>query len=107
MTQNQFIERVLARSRDELGSVDLSKHQVEIVTKSVFEEMAESMTKEGAFRRNGFGTFQVRDRAARPGRNPQTGEAIDIPASKTIGFKPAEALKNAVVGAAARLTKKR
>ena len=44
----------------------------------------------------GFGTFEPRKRAARNGRNPQTGEAITIPATKAVGFKAAKALKDAV-----------
>ncbi len=46
----------------------------------------------------GFGTFEVRDRAARNGRNPQTGESIAIAASKAPAFKPASALKQSVNG---------
>ena len=44
----------------------------------------------------GFGTFEVRSRAARTGRNPQTGGTLEIPASKAPAFKPGEALKDAV-----------
>jgi len=44
----------------------------------------------------GFGTFAVKDRAARKGRNPRTGAEIDIPASKVPGFKAGKALKDAV-----------
>lgn len=44
----------------------------------------------------GFGTFSVRDRAARTGRNPRTGETINIPASKMPGFKAGKAFKDAV-----------
>ncbi|WP_017446184.1 HU family DNA-binding protein [Gayadomonas joobiniege] len=44
----------------------------------------------------GFGTFSVRDRAARTGRNPQSGETIEIPAAKIPAFKPGKALKDAV-----------
>jgi len=44
----------------------------------------------------GFGTFEVRERAARAGRNPQTGETINIPASKAPSFKAGKALKDAV-----------
>lgn len=44
----------------------------------------------------GFGTFNVRTREARNGRNPQTGATIKIPASKTVGFKAGKALKDAV-----------
>jgi DNA-binding protein HU-beta len=44
----------------------------------------------------GFGTFEVRSRSARTGRNPQTGGTIEIPASKAPAFKPGKALKDAV-----------
>jgi DNA-binding protein HU-alpha len=44
----------------------------------------------------GFGTFNVRKRDARSGRNPQTGDTIKIPASKTVGFKAGKALKDAI-----------
>ncbi len=44
----------------------------------------------------GFGTFNIRSREARSGRNPQTGASIQIPASKTVGFKAGKALKDAV-----------
>lgn len=44
----------------------------------------------------GFGTFNVRERGARSGRNPQTGATIQIPASKTVGFKAGKALKDAI-----------
>ena len=44
----------------------------------------------------GFGTFSIRKREAREGRNPQTGASIRIPASKTVGFKAGKALKDAV-----------
>lgn len=44
----------------------------------------------------GFGTFLVRERAARMGRNPQTGETIQIAASKGVGFKPGKALKDSL-----------
>ncbi len=46
----------------------------------------------------GFGTFETRARAARQGRNPQTGESIDIAASTSAAFKPAAALKRRVAG---------
>ncbi|MGC8119498.1 HU family DNA-binding protein [Marinobacter sp. VGCF2001] len=44
----------------------------------------------------GFGTFNIRSREARSGRNPQTGASIEIPASKTVGFKAGKALKDAI-----------
>lgn len=44
----------------------------------------------------GFGTFNIRSREARSGRNPQTGAAIQIPASRTVGFKPGKAFREAL-----------
>ncbi len=44
----------------------------------------------------GFGTFSQRERSARTGKNPQTGKTIQIPASKSVGFKPGKSLKDAV-----------
>jgi DNA-binding protein HU-alpha len=44
----------------------------------------------------GFGTFNIRQREARTGRNPQTGQEIQIPASKTVGFKAGKGLKSAI-----------
>jgi DNA-binding protein HU-beta len=54
-----------------------------------------------------FGTFVVRQRAARKGRNPQTGEEIKIKAAKVVGFKPGKALKEAVKGDKATTNEKR
>lgn len=60
---------------------------------AVFEAMAKAMKKEGGFTIVGFGTFKVGKRAARKGRNPQTGEPIKIAASKSVRFKASGQLK--------------
>lgn len=96
MTNSEFLDRVLAASIEKMGGRKLTKHQVDMVTRSVFERMAEAICQDGAFRRPGFGSFEVRPRAARPGRNPQTGAAIDIPATVAVAFKPGSDLKKAV-----------
>ncbi len=59
----------------------------------MFEEIAKAIKKEKRFQMPGFGTFSVKTRKARTGRNPKTGEEIKIKASKTVGFKPAPTLK--------------
>ncbi|MBI1822553.1 MAG: HU family DNA-binding protein [Nitrospirae bacterium] len=58
--------------------------------------MAKGIKKNGRFSFPGFGTFTVRARAARKGRNPQTGETIKIKASKSIKFKAAPSLKRSL-----------
>ena len=96
MTQDEFLERILMESNKQLGNGVLTKRQVGIVTRSVFDQITEALYDEGSFTRVGFGTFKIKDRAAKKGRNPQTGQAIDIPAGKAIGFKAGAGLKKAV-----------
>ena len=77
-------------------SHDLPKRQVEAMLGEFVQTFAEHLTKGTKIRINGLGIFQVRSRAARLGRNPATGEQIQIKASKKIAFRPAKELKEAV-----------
>ena len=63
------------------------------IVDTVFDTIADDLAGGHAVQLAGFGTFAVKERAERPGRNPQTGAAITVPASKTVGFKPAKRLK--------------
>ena len=72
---------------------DLSAKATGDVVDAVFDVIAAAIKQDGRFSLAGFGTWTVRDRAARMGRNPQTGAAIEIKASKTVGFKAAPSLK--------------
>jgi DNA-binding protein HU-beta len=71
----------------------LSKRAGATAVDATFESLARAIRKEKRFQVPGFGTFSVRSRKARKGRNPQTGDIINIKASKTVGFKPAPSLK--------------
>ena len=75
---------------------DMSKKDAEKAVKAVFEVIEESLAQSEKVQLVGFGTFEVKDRAERTGRNPQTKEAIVIPAAKVPGFKAGKALKDAV-----------
>jgi len=75
------------------NSEGLSKKGVEGIVDGVFAAVADAIAKDGRFAYPGFGTFTVKARAARTGRNPQTGQSINIPASKSVGFKAAPAFK--------------
>ncbi len=75
---------------------DISKKDSEKAVKAVFEVIEESLAQSEKVQLVGFGTFEVKDRAARTGRNPQTKEEIQIPAAKVPGFKAGKALKDAV-----------
>jgi DNA-binding protein HU-beta len=77
-------------------SHDLPKRQVEAMLGEFVQTFADHLTKGTKIRINGLGIFQVRSRAARLGRNPATGEQIQIKASKKIAFRPAKELKEAV-----------
>ncbi len=77
-------------------SVDLSKASASRALDSVIDNITNSLKKGDTVTLVGFGTFSVRNRAARTGRNPRTGETINIKASKVPGFKAGKALKDAV-----------
>ena len=66
------------------------------VVNAVFEEIEASLERGEAVQLIGFGTFSVKERAAREGRNPSTGEPITIPASKAVAFKQGRTLKEKV-----------
>ena len=64
--------------------------------KAVFDSVAEALAKGDKVQLIGFGTFEVRERPAREGRNPRTGETIKVEAAKVPAFKAGQALKDAV-----------
>ena len=75
---------------------ELSKKDAAKAVDSVFETIMGSLGKGEKVQLIGFRNFEVRERAARKGRNPQTGEEIQIPASKVPAFKAGKALKDSV-----------
>ncbi len=74
----------------------LSKKDVETVINAFTETVTKELKKKGKVQLVGFGTFEVSKRAAREGRNPQTGASMKIPASNAPKFKAGKALKDAV-----------
>ncbi len=77
-------------------AADISKAAAARAVDAVTDAIADALKKGEQVTLVGFGTFTVRDRAARSGRNPRTGETITIKASKVPGFKPGKALKDAL-----------
>ncbi|MCA1772574.1 MAG: HU family DNA-binding protein [Halomonas sp.] len=77
-------------------NADLSKDKAGQVLNVILDEITNSVSKGEDVALIGFGTFTVRERAARTGKNPQTGAPLQIPASKNVAFKPGKALKDAV-----------
>jgi DNA-binding protein HU-beta len=78
------------------NKADLSKADAGRAIDSLFEVVAKALKKRDKVSLVGFGTFQVRERKARTGRNPKTGAPLKIKASKTPSFKAGKALKDAV-----------
>ena len=78
------------------GEHELSKVKAKEIVEQVFGIIGAALKKEGRFAFADLGTFTVTERAARKGRNPATGEAIKIKASKSVRFKPAPALKTLI-----------
>ena len=74
----------------------LAKKDVEAVLKSFIDVVSEELKKGEKVQLVGFGTFEVSKRAAREGRNPQTGETMQISASKAPKFKAGKALKDLI-----------
>ena len=77
-------------------SAKLTKKEAGLAVDAVFESIQKSLSNGEKVQLIGFGNFEVRERAARKGRNPQTGDEIEIPASKVPAFKAGKALKDAV-----------
>ncbi len=78
------------------GKSDLTKKDAEKALDAFTESIEEALSKDDKVQLVGFGSFEVRARAERKGRNPQTKEEITIPASKVPVFKAGKALKDSV-----------
>jgi DNA-binding protein HU-beta len=75
---------------------DISKAAATRAVDTMLDSISKTLANGDQVTLVGFGTFSVKERAARTGRNPRTGEPIDIPAAKVPGFKAGKALKDAV-----------
>lgn len=89
MNKSELIDAIAA-------SADLSKAGAGRALDAMVDSITDSLKEGDQVTLIGFGTFSVKDRAARTGRNPQTGAEIKIAASKVPGFKAGKALKDAV-----------
>ena len=89
MNKAELIDAVAA-------AADLSKASATRAVDAVIDNIAAALKKDEQVSLVGFGTFTVRSRAARSGRNPKTGETIEIRASRAPAFKAGKALKDAV-----------
>lgn len=86
---------LIAEVRKKLGK-DCSKSHAQLVVNTVLTSIGSGLKKDKAVALTGFGTFAVKQRKARMGRNPQTNEPIKIKASRGVGFKAGAKLKKSV-----------
>ena len=77
-------------------NAEISQKEATVVVQTVVESITNTLAAGEKVKLIGFGTFEVRERAARTGRNPQTGEEMQIAASKVPAFKAGKELKEAV-----------
>jgi len=75
---------------------DIPADKANEVLSAILDEITNALSRKENVSLIGFGTFETRHRSARTGKNPQTGEAIQIAASNTVGFKPGKALKESL-----------
>lgn len=75
---------------------DITKKDTAKIVDAVFDSIMDALSTGDKVQLIGFGNFEIRERAARKGRNPQTGEEIEISASKSPAFKPGKAFKDLI-----------
>ena len=83
---------------DQLGVEGMSKADARKIVDGIFEAIVAAATSGNEVSISGFGKFKIKESAAREGRNPATGETIQIAASKKLGFAPAKAVKDRLNG---------
>jgi len=94
MTKAELIE-------DVSKATDMSRKDSEVIVETIFESIVKSLRTGDKIEIRGFGSFRTRQRDARVGRNPKTGERVDVPPKKIPYFKPSKELKDLVNNAQA------
>jgi len=89
LTKADLIEEVLR-------TTELPRKESETIVETIFESIIESLQKGDKIEIRGFGSFRTRSRRGRVGRNPKTGEKVEVPAKKIPFFKPSKELKDFV-----------
>jgi len=89
MTKADLVEEVVQVS-------SLSKRHAEIVVNTVFESIIDALRRDDKIELRGFGSFRVRRRRSRQGRNPKTGDRVEVPAKRIPYFKPGKELKDVI-----------
>lgn len=89
MTKAELVEEVARVS-------ELTKKHSEIIVNTVFDSIVDALQKDEKIELRGFGSFRIRQRRSRQGRNPKTGDKVDVPAKRIPYFKPGKELKELI-----------
>ena len=89
MTKAELVDEVARNS-------DLSKKDAEVIVQTVLDSIVDSLKSGEKVELRGFGSFRLRERASRLGRNPKTGEKVHVPAKRVPYFKPGKDLKELI-----------
>jgi integration host factor subunit beta len=89
MTKAELVEKVS-------GQINLTKKQTEIIVNTVFQSITESLSEGQKVELRGFGSFRIRERNARLGRNPKSGAQVNVPAKRVPFFKAGKELRELV-----------
>ena len=89
MTKSDLVERIAEK-------LDVTKKEAEAIVNVVFGSIVDAVKREEKVELRGFGCFKVKTKRARKGRNPRTGEEIDIPPKRVPYFKPGKDMKEVV-----------
>jgi len=76
--------------------VGLSKREAKDIVELFFEEIRDSLERGNEVKLSGFGSFKIRDKNSRPGRNPKTGEAVEISARRVVTFRAGQKMKSRI-----------
>lgn len=93
MTKADLVEEVIKVA-------DLSKKHAEIIVNTVFQQIIAALRHDDKIELRGFGSFRIRRRRSRQGRNPKTGDRVDVPSKRIPYFKPGKELKDLINEAA-------
>ncbi len=96
MTKADLVEEVVRVS-------SLSKRHAEIVVNTLFQSIIDALQKDDKIELRGFGSFRVRRRRSRLGRNPKTGDRVDVPSKRIPYFKPGKELKDVINGSGEKM----
>lgn len=91
MTKSELIEMIAA------NNPDLTKKQVEFIVNGVFSSIKDALSSGDKVEIRGFGSFKIRNKNSKTGRNPKTGDKVDVPPKEVPYFKPGKEIKELLI----------